>query len=279
MNNGGGQEVSKLLRLYEGLNHATQVEIAIKQHHVKFLDYLLKRENVLEQRHMWMAVVARTPRVIKYLFGKGLKIWGSYLVAAAQKAQVEVVKTLVGLGADVNTKDDEGFSPLARCLETVVQPKVLAVVKFLLDNGADVNSIDNLGHTPLIVCVKKRCCSEMYDVVKVLLRRGADERATDSNGLSIKQILFDRDWIWKKTLGGPYYRQVAPVLKRVNIWRDKQSFSRVCSTFYCIWKSSSSPATPGTSSTTSTIKKPRTSLNASVLEAKVDVLLVIFSFL
>jgi ankyrin repeat protein len=284
-------DIPKLLRLYKGVNHATLVEVAIKLRRVKFLDYLLKKENVLEQRHMLMAVNANAPRVIKYLIRKGLKMWDSYLV----RARVEVAKTLVRLGADVNVKDEEGWSPLARSIQRVAQPKVVAAVIFLLDNGADVNSTDNLGHTPLIVCVKKRGFSEMDDLLKVLFRRGADERAKDSNGLSIKRILLARGcWGCSKetrvlrdgtvvpNLGGRIYKKAAPILNRVQIWRDKQCFSRVCTTFYCIWKSSTSSVTPQEdsteTSTMNTIKKPRTSCNTSVLEAEVDILRLIFSF-
>ena len=267
-------------------------------HDVKFLDYLLKNENVLEQRHMAMAVKARAPGVIfKYLTRKGLKIdvpGEFYLATAARAAQVHVVVALVRLGANVNAKDENGRSALALCVLSVSQAKVLAVANFLLDNGADVNSVDNFGHTPLIECAKRRHCPGLDEVLKALFRRGADERAKDSNGLSIKRILLGRDcWGYSKetrirdgivvpNLGGRIYKQAAPILNRVHIWRDTQSFSQVCTTFYCCWDSKeTSSSTPTGTSTENprVIKKPRTSSNLSVLEAEVDILHIIFSFL
>ena len=210
-------ELLILLQRYRRHNHATLVEVAIKQHNVKLLDYLLKKENVLEQSLMWVAVKGRAHNVVKYLFRQGLKIdvpGEFYLVTAAKTAQVGVVRSLVELGANVNTKDEEGCCPLSRCLRGVPQAKIFTMANLLLDNGADVNSVDNLGHTPLIHCVERRFCTGMSEVLKMLFRRGADERAKDCNGLSVERILLGRGWPSKETL--PF-----PILKSVQFWRDK----------------------------------------------------------
>lgn len=271
------QKILQLLHLYRRVNHATQVEHAIRGHNVKFLHYLLKKENVLEQRHMSMAVKARAFRVIKYLFRRGFKIDlpGEFYLATSAGASIglQVVRTLVELGANVNTKDDRGCSPLSRCLRGVVPVNIFTMMNLLLDNGADVNSVDNVGHTPVIHCVKTRHHPDLVEVLKTLFRRGADERVKDSDGLSIERILFQRHRFGYCRS----YPEVVLILNRVHIWRNKKCFSQVCTTFYCASKSRATE-TP-TENTENPIKKPRTSSNVSFLEAEVDILHIIFSFL
>lgn len=239
--------------------------------------------------------------MVKHLFRLGLKVnvdGEFYLGTAAKEASLKVVKSLVELGANVNTKDEQGWSPLARCLCGVPQSKVFSMAKTLLDHGADVNSVNNDGHTPLIICVKRRFSPGLGEVLKMLFRRGADERVKGSDGLSVKRILLGRDWTSEETLfvdgcripnpGGAFYRQAAPILNRVQIWRQKKCFSEVCTTFYGVWKvhekstgtstSTSSTSTSSEAPSVISTKRPRTAC-PSLLEVKVDVLQIIFSFL
>jgi ankyrin repeat protein len=57
-----------------------------------------------------------------------------------------VVKLLLEKGAELESKDDSGQTPLSWAVSGWGGK---AVVKLLLENGANLESKDNSGHTPL----------------------------------------------------------------------------------------------------------------------------------
>lgn len=80
------------------------------------------------------------------------------------KGDIEVVKALVELGADVNIKDYKKISPLHVAVEPYDNEKV---VEYLLDKGAKINEKDIWGMTPLHRSVYP-------NVIRLLISRGAD---------------------------------------------------------------------------------------------------------
>jgi ankyrin repeat protein len=81
---------------------------------------------------------------------------------------------LLEAGADINAKDDLGWTPLVWALRRT--PEVITI---LLNAGADINSQDKLGQTPLINAART---SQNPEVVTILLRAGADAKAKDNAG-------------------------------------------------------------------------------------------------
>jgi len=74
------------------------------------------------------------------------------LFAAVKKGNLLEVQRLVSAGADVNTKDDVGNTPLHWTAGFVQGHKGHAdVARLLLSKGAEVNAKDNDGKTPLQV--------------------------------------------------------------------------------------------------------------------------------
>jgi ankyrin repeat protein len=63
----------------------------------------------------------------------------------------ETVKELVSHGADVNTPDEEGCTPVYRAAEK----GHVDVIRALVEHGADVNTPDEEGCTP--VCAAAAC--------------------------------------------------------------------------------------------------------------------------
>ncbi|MHC4663014.1 MAG: ankyrin repeat domain-containing protein [Planctomycetota bacterium] len=102
---------------------------------------------------------------------------------------VEKVKLLLALGADVNVKDEKGITPLhdsAGAVGGVLAPKVREVATLLIDNGADVNAKADDGKTPLHFASEGYA---HYGMVKLLVENGADVNAKTDIGLTALHFL------------------------------------------------------------------------------------------
>ncbi|WP_409152637.1 ankyrin repeat domain-containing protein [Fretibacterium fastidiosum] len=97
------------------------------------------------------------------------------LLAIADGARPERVRQLIQAGADVNAKNEYGWTPLMiAAIENT--PEVL---KVLIEAGADVNAKDRNGLTPLMHAAGHNTNPE---VLKVLLEAGADAKAKNNEG-------------------------------------------------------------------------------------------------
>jgi ankyrin repeat protein len=74
------------------------------------------------------------------------------LLESAEKGNVTAVKALLDKGADINAKDEGGWTALM----VASFAGEAETVKFLLDEGADVNVKDEYDYTPLILAVIER---------------------------------------------------------------------------------------------------------------------------
>jgi hypothetical protein len=95
-------------------------------------------------------------------------------------SDINIVKLLVHHGADVNAQTDYGSTPLILAAENCL----LDIVKFLLSNGADPNMQDYNGNTALIYA------RNFPSVVKTLLIYGADPHIYNNNDDSIFEMVF-----------------------------------------------------------------------------------------
>jgi len=85
---------------------------------------------------------------------------------AVVDGDIEQVKLLISQGADVNSRNMLGWSPL----HTALQNSRQAVIEPLIAEGADVNAKDNSGQTPLHIAV----VTGQKDAVELLIAKGAD---------------------------------------------------------------------------------------------------------
>jgi ankyrin len=70
---------------------------------------------------------------------------GFYLSDDTQQRSIESLKLLIKAGADINSKDSRGLTPLHEAARWGWNE----VVQFLVANGADLNAKDNRGNTPI----------------------------------------------------------------------------------------------------------------------------------
>jgi ankyrin repeat protein len=119
-------------------------------------------------------------KIVKFLFDKGADVNAkndsgyTALMYSSEKGRLEIVKFLVSKGADVNAKDNSGNTPLMYS----VKEGQFKVIKFLIDANVYLNVKNKEGKTALIFS------SENGDIetVKFLVDRGADVYVKDNSG-------------------------------------------------------------------------------------------------
>jgi len=97
--------------------------------------------------------------------------------AAFQPATVDI---LIGAGARVNERDDEGQTPLYWAVERGRED----VVRTLLEKGADINAVDACGMSPLIRACAQCCVHVNTRMVKLLIENGAAVESKDADGMT-----------------------------------------------------------------------------------------------
>lgn len=92
----------------------------------------------------------------------------------SQGWKVKVIKTLIEMGADVNARMENNWTPLM----IAAQAGNAVIVSLLLEAGADVDAKNRFGCTALMYAAG----GETPDVVKLFLEKGVEINTRDNNG-------------------------------------------------------------------------------------------------
>lgn len=106
------------------------------------------------------------------------------LIIAGYRNQLEAVKVLLDLGANVNAVSEDGTVLTAACYKSNT-----ALVKILLERHADVNVKNNAGTTPLMFAIM----AENEEIVKLLIENKADTQTMDNSRKSTVDFAKDCD--------------------------------------------------------------------------------------
>lgn len=106
----------------------------------------------------------------------------------------QLISLLLKSGIDVNTKDEEGKTPLI-CAVRSSHP---SIIKLLLSHGADVNATDNFGRTALFYYIR------YIESAELLIKHGIDINHQDNDGNTVLHYYFNSI---RNNIGEHHYRR------------------------------------------------------------------------
>jgi len=118
--------------------------------------------------------------LVKSLISSGADVntpndWGwTPLYVASGIGNRDLVNLLIDEGADVNTGTKEGMTPL----HFAISNSNKEIVELLIEKSADINIKNNRGHTPLHLAAE----DGQKDAVELLISKGAEIDEKDNNG-------------------------------------------------------------------------------------------------
>jgi ankyrin repeat protein len=140
--------------------------------------------DAVSRQGMTSLMMACSPALVDLLYHAGANVdFAAYggqtaLILATKMNRLDVVRSLLQCGADVEAATDHGEVAVHFAASIFDSPSRLRFLDALLQAGADVNEETNEGLTPLMIAA--RAVAE--DAISVMIRAGADVNAADRSG-------------------------------------------------------------------------------------------------
>lgn len=125
-----------------------------------------------KQNHCSMKYIKRFDELSASKLNENESQLNAELLTAAEDGEYDDVVSCVEQGADINTVDESGISPLVYA----VFEEHYDIAYYLIEKGADVNATDDKGRTPLMMAATN---GDGIEMMKILLEKGAEINATD----------------------------------------------------------------------------------------------------
>jgi ankyrin repeat protein len=114
------------------------------------------------------------------------------LMAAAHAGDLAQVQRLLAAGADVNARDENGWSPLMQaCYNAELKHGHADIVQALIDAGADIEAPIGYGVRPLMLAAGYGETA----VVEALLKAGADVLAKNEGGYTALMMVKQKHYV------------------------------------------------------------------------------------
>jgi len=131
------------------------------------------------QQELSNALIGNDPERIKFLVSKGADVntpdlqgW-TPLTSAARQRHDKTIELLVELGADPNKADGNGMTPIAAAM----MRDHVASIEMLVEKGADLEVPGQQGYRPLALAI----ADKKYEAAKALMKGGADVSTTSGD--------------------------------------------------------------------------------------------------
>ena len=126
------------------------------------------------------AIIRDNVEIAKFLIDKGADVtyvpsnkdWGTALgyAVSSSKDYHELIDLLIQNGADINTKDSIGETPLLHGLHEYKTVNIKNI-EYILEHGADANISNNDGITPLLAVATRE--QDTSNIINILIKHGA----------------------------------------------------------------------------------------------------------
>jgi len=172
----------------------TPLQVACDANNHGAIEYLIKSGVSINPGNLFERICKQSNydiKTVKTLVENGLRLnvnHGKFniqktpLCYACEKNDYELIKYLVGQGADVN---DSGL-PARTPLHIVFDKKNDKAIRFLIDGGADIDAVDKKGKTVSILAYENKD----YEKVKFFVEKGANLNKRNKNGDMLLHMAF-----------------------------------------------------------------------------------------